>query len=966
MLKHIYHVLLICSDYDRFLLEEDGRVEEALYLEYTQLGLSSAPKITHVNSPEEALIALKSSETDFQLVISMLDLGDENVEQLADDIKQFDQDMPVIVLSPSPVHRQNKQIKKSHSRSIDNFFYYQGDPNIFLAMIKLQEDLINLEHDTNEAEIQIIILVENSVRFYSSFLPLLYTCLIQQNKSSILEALNNWGKLIRMRGRPKIVLAKDYETAIGLYSHYKSHILGIITDLAYNKGGKEEGNAGLLLCKEVKKDDPSIPVLIQSMKKEIEETCHQAGASFLWKQSSTLLSDLHNYVVTNYGFGPFLFKDPKTQKVIARASTMRELQYTIATIPLNSYIYHSRRNDFSRWLRAQSLYVLAAQLKPIKVESFTDPQKAKDDLVSQIKNYRAERTKGVLAQFSRESFDETLFFSRIGNGSLGGKGRGLAFINMELRESGIMEKYPDVYLSIPRSIVISTNVFHQFIEENGLREKAMEDIDDTVMLATFLSKPINQDLKEDLRAIINIITQPLSIRSSSLLEDSHFQPFAGVYETCMIPNTGCEEKRLSDLETAVKTIWASTYFKHAKAYMKATDHMIEEEQMAVIIQQVIGSQHGNLWYPNISGVARSLNYYPIPGETPRDGIGMISFGFGKSIVDNGNVYRFSPKHPKRPAQGLGSNESSSQRGFFALNMDTNYDPLNDIDNLIYLDMKEAEKYPSSLKGCISTIDERTGMLSESPRTKGEKLLTFNSILKYDQFPLAPIVTDLLALGTQAMNTPIEIEFAINLNTEEPRKKEFSLLQIRPIAEGMEESDVLIEEDDIKNSFVYSERVMGNGKIDDISDIFVVKLDTFKQEDMAFMAHEIERFNAQFEDKSAGYLLVVAGRLGSTDPWLGIPVVWAQISHARVIVETGLPGFQVEPSEGTHFFQNLSLLGTCYLTVNPSYHHGKLDLSQLSLMKEQKQSKHFIHYKSTKPLDIRINGYKGKGIVRLKS
>ncbi len=965
MLKHVYNVLLICSDYDRFLLEEDGRVEEALYTEYTQLGLSNPPKITHVNTPQEALDLLGISSRKFELVISMLDLGNEHVEELADSIKEVYPYMPIVVLSPSPVHKRNKLIKNKKIDSINDFFYYQGDPMIFLAMIKLVEDRMNIDHDTNEADIQVIILVENSVRFYSSFLPILYKSLITQNRSSILEGLNSWGKILRMRGRPKILLAKTYEEALDLYLNYKNNILGIISDMSYDKDEKEDKYAGLKLCREVRKDNPRLPFLIQSMNKENEIITNKVGANFLWKKADNLLFALEDYVTANYGFGPFVFKDPETNEKIAEAKTMRQLQKALELIPIESFIYHSCRDDFSRWLRAQSLYILASRIKPIKVIE-SEEEESRKNLIKVIKEYRAERTKGVLAQFSKEVYDETLFFSRIGDGSLGGKGRGLAFIDMELRASGILDKYPDVYLSIPRTVVISTHSFSAFISSNNLRSIIVKNISDKEMLKAFLEKPIQDDLKEDLKEIINVIRQPISVRSSSLLEDSHFQPFAGVYETCMLKNTGTDEERLNELELAIKTVWASTFFHNAKEYLKATEHMMEEEKMAIVIQQVIGTRHGDYWYPNISGVARSLNYYPIAGEDINDGVANISFGFGKSVVDNGSVFRFSPKNPKRPVHFLGKNQFSSQTMFYGLDLKSAFDPFEDLDNLKLLDIKEAEKYPESLKGCASTFDIKTGALSESVRTVGEKIITFNGILKYDMFPLASIIYDILQLGKEAMSTPVEIEFAINLNRKSPKKPEFSLLQIRPIAEGNEESDICISDQEEENAIIVSHSVMGNGKIDNIKDIIMINLEDFDASNMINMPDEIEKLNSKFENNEKQYILIVAGRLGSSDPWLGIPASWSQISNAKVIIETGLPSFQVEPSQGTHFFQNLTLLGTRYMTINPSFNDGKLEYNKIKELNVISKGTYFTHYKTDVPLEVKINGLKSTGIISLKN
>jgi hypothetical protein len=645
---------------------------------------------------------------------------------------------------------------------------------------------------------------------------------------------------------------------------------------------------------------------------------------------------------------------------------MSQLQKAIASVPIESFLYHAERDDFSRWLQAQSLYRLAAQLKPLKfnVKNNEEAEEARNATVQMIKTYRAERTKGVIASFNKDYYDETLFFSRIGSGSLGGKGRGLAFIDKEVRACNLTDNYPDVYLSIPRTVVIATDMFDDFIELNDLKEFTMEDRTDIEVLNKFLNSEISSELEDDLKEVIEVITRPISIRSSSLLEDSHFQPFAGVYETCMIANVGKKAERLKDLETAIKTVWASTYFNLAKDYLNATNHILEEEKMAVVIQQVIGSRHGDYWYPNISGVARSLNYYPLPEEQTTDGIGLLSLGFGKSVVDNGSVLRFSPQNPKRPVHFLGGGQSSSQSKFYALNMLETYNPSKDIDNLTLLDVKDAAKYPETLRGIASTIDEFGGM-SESFRAKGEKVITFNGILKYDYFPLASIVKALLQLGKTAMGTPVEIEFAINLNKVEPKKPEFSILQIRPIAEGNEEKCVEINESEIPEALIYSKSVMGNGRVEDIKDLILIKTGKFNAANMLNMPHEIEKFNAKFDIDEKSYMLVVAGRLGSSDPWLGIPASWSQISNASLIVETGLPGFQVEPSQGTHFFQNLTLLGTRYMTVNPYYNDGILNSEKIDKnLTKVSESANFIHYQSEKNLDIRINAISKEGIVKL--
>ncbi len=955
MLRHVYSVLLICSDYDRFMLEEDGRVEEELYKEYTALGLSTPPKITHASNETDALAMIDSLP--FDLVISMLDLGSDRVEGLAKAIKEKKPSMPVIALSPSPDHRKAKELRGENCPYIDYLFYWQGNAALFLAMVKLIEDRMNADHDTNEADVQVIVLVEDSVRFISSYLPEMYLCLIKQNRLSILEALNDWGKTLRMRGRPKILLATDFSEAWEIYERYRDNILGVITDINFPSPEGTEG-AGLRLARRIKEDNPEVRILIQSTEEKNRMEAGEAGADFLWKLSPTILQDLEKYFLSSYNFGPFIFIDPESGKEISRANTMKEVQETLRTLPLPSFRYHSKRNDFSRWLRAQSLYMLASKIKNINLDSGMTDEETRDLLYRTIRDYRAERTRGVIAEFTPSSYDDTVLFARIGKGSLGGKGRGLAFIAMEMKASGIRQKYPSVYLSIPRTIVITTELFDEFMAENSFSDLSFAEKDDSDILSLFLSGEIPAGLREDLKAILRIVKKPLSVRSSSLLEDSHFQPFAGVYQTSMIANTGSDEKRLAELEMAVKTVWASTYFSTAREYLRSTLHSLEEEKMAVIIQQVTGSDHGGFWYPNVAGVARSLNYYPVPGQKAEDGVGMLSFGLGKMIVDEGTAFRFCPAKPRKPSDSL-SGESSSQESFFALDLSGSFDPLTNTDNLVRKNIDgETERFPKAFRGIASTLDMNTGMLSESMRTEGMRILTFNGILKYEMLPLAPIIDDMLKLGSNAMAEPVEIEFAVD--TEHSGRPDFSILQIRPISGTAGYSSIPVTDEDREKALIYAEKVMGNGVVDDIRDIITIKPEAFRASEMTEMARELEILNSGIDSL---YVLVAAGRLGSSDRWLGIPCTWSQISRAHVIVETGVKELQVEPSQGTHFFQNMTSLGCIYLTINPVYGDGIFRYEEIASMEIVRETEHFIHVRSEKPLIIKASGLDGRAVIR---
>ena len=961
MARHIYKVVLLCSEYDQFLIEEDGRVEEELFREYTQLGLSNPPKITYARNIDEVFMLLSTNK--FDLVVTMLELGSTSVIECAQAIKNQYPNIPIVALSPSPAHRISETLRNRHLAAVDYLYYWQGNANIFLAMIKLLEDKMNAVHDANAAaQVPVIILVENSIRFYSSYLPILYTAIIQQTRSSMSEGLNPWATALRMRGRPKILLAQNYEEALELYGTFRNNLLGIITDISFDREGQTDHEAGLRLCRHVRESNADLPILLQSTKDDYSQAALKEHSSFIWKLSPSLLNDLRQYVFENYGFGPFIFKDEQTGTEITRAENLREMQHILPTVPIECFIRHTERNDFSRWLKARSLYVLANLFRPYSVKDFKSPEQMREHMVDMIKEFRLNRGKGVIAQFNRNSFDELSFFNRIGSGSLGGKGRGLAFIDFKLRQSDIIDKYQDMYLSIPRTVVIATDLFTQFMEENDLHDVVTSSLPDETLRRIFLSKPLPKELMLDLEAIIRTLTVPLAVRSSSMLEDSHYQPFAGVYETCMLPNTGTPQERLKALAGAIICVYASTFYNTSKEYLRATNHMVEEERMAVIIQQVIGSEHGDYWYPNFSGVARSLNFYPVGTEKAEDGVGMLCFGFGKAVVDNGMAFRFSPTYPKRNLQFLGGMESSSQTTFYGLDMTCPYIPEGNPENLISLPLSEAENHPEALHHIASTFDATRGTLVDQLSAEGKKVITFNSILKYNSFPIAAIIKDLLKFGEQAMNTPIEIEFACNLNRPKWKKPEFSLLQIRPIVSGSESEVLQVSDAELKTALIVSRHVMGNGHNESLTDIVYIKAETFNPAKTAEMVLELDRINANFGREEREYILLVAGRLGSSDPWLGIPVVWSQISHAAVIVETSLPGFQVEPSQGPHFFQNITSLGTIYLTVNPSYHDGSLDFGRLETYPLIDETHHFRHIRAEKPFIVKADGRSRLGVV----
>ena len=955
MQKHVFKILLICSEYDRFMIEEDSRVEEELFKEYTSLGLTTPPKIVHAPNEEKALELIKT--TNFDLVITMIKTG-TTTTNIVDKVKEIKPDMPVVVLATLTDNRQVKILKEDSNSKISELFYYQGDASLFLAMVKSIEDALNVEHDTSIAGVQVIILIEDSIRFISSYLPLMYRCLIKQNKLSILDSLNEWSMNLRMRGRPKILLAKTGEEGMAYYNKYKKNVLGIITDVDFPYKGQREGS-GLKLAKEIREDNENVSILIQSKAQRHEEQAKKLNADFIWKDSPSLLSYLEDHLINSYKFGEFKFVNPETKKLVKKVNTLKRLQQAIKDVDIDVFLAHSKQNEFSKWIRARGLFELADEIKNENYnEADGSPEEFRSLVFNSIKNYRASRTKGVIAQFSDNTYDETTFFSRMGTGSLGGKGRGLAFIHGAMFKNKIQEEFPEVYLAIPRTVVITTSYYDEFFEAIAIDTASMVLLSDDEILKIFLSYPLPFELRNSLRVFLTVVSNPITVRSSSLLEDSHAQPFAGVYQTTMLQNNGSDEKRLDELEKAIKSVWASVFFEKARDYLAVADKMVEEEKMAVVLQQVTGSLHGDYYYPNVSGVARSFNYYPIDNQKSEDGIAMVSFGFGKAVVDAGDSFRFSPAKPKKPSNSL-TGEGFNQAEFYALNMKKEFDPSDSIDNLELLKLAEAEKYPNSLKYIASTIDMNTGMLSESVKAQGVKILTFNGMLKYDMFPLAKVINRILKLGRDAFNSQVEIEFAINTERPSPQLPDFSILQIRPTASLSNDSDFEINDWEKEDSYIYSTTVMGNGVIEDIQDIVMINIENFNSLEMINMASELASLNKKI---NKDYVLVASGRLGSSDPHLGIPCTWSDISSAKVIVETGLENMQVEPSQGTHFFQNLTSLGCVYLTINPYYNDGLLNFEKIANLEVVDKLKYFTHYRCPNVLDIRVNGIEKKAII----
>jgi len=964
MLKRIYNVLIISSVYDAFILEEDGRIEEQIFYEYMSLNLRYPPRFFNATSEYDALKILKAENID--LIISMISAGEKDTFQLADEIKAKYPDIPIVVLTPFS-REVSLKIEKYDLGSIDYVFSWLGNADILLAIIKLIEDKMNVKHDVDEVGVQTIILVEDNIRFYSSFLPLIYKIIFKQSKAFMREGLNEHQKMNRARGRPKILLATNYEEALQLYNQYKHNLLGVISDISFSRGGKRDTEAGISLVMQIKNVSKYTPLLLQSSDPENRAKAKVLRVGFIDKNSKTLMRDLREFIIEYFAFGDFLFKDPETNEVIARAKNLKDLQEKIYQVPEKSLYYHIKRDHISKWLRARALFPIASLLKQFTTDDFDNFHEIRAFLFDAIANFRITKARGVITEFNRESFDEYFIISRIGEGSIGGKARGLAFLDSLIKRNHLYQHFDNVNVTIPKTVVVGTDLFDEFMETNNLYKVALSDkLSDEEILETFLKAKLPEQLNEDLLAIISLVDKPLAIRSSSLLEDSHYQPFAGIYNTYMVPFIkGDYKKMVRMVRKAIKGVYASVYYSDSKAYMQATLNVIDEEKMAVVIQTVAGTEYGNRYYPTISGVARSLDYYPIPPEKSEDGTASIALGLGKYIVDGGLSLRFSPRYPEKVLQ-ISNPEMAlkeTQKHFFALKMDVDfYSPSpDDSKDLLKLNIKEAEK-DDSIRGIASTYDLHNNILRDGYNYDGKKLITFSNILKHKTFPMAEIIQKVLQLGEQEMDKPVEIEFVVDLNPDEEGKVIFNLLQIRPIASKAESVNLNKEKINRKDALIISDAALGNGIINDIHDIVYIRPQSFDASKNDETVNKIAEINDQFTQEGKNYILVGPGRWGSSDPWLGIPVKWPQISNARLIIESGIENYRIDPSQGTHFFQNLTSFGVGYFTINPFIDDGFYDLKFLDKQKVVYEDETIRHICFKSPLQIIIDGKQNIGVV----
>ena len=965
MNKRIYHVLLIASAYDAFMLEDDGRIDEQIFMEYVSLNLRYPPQFIIANTEEEAMQVLEQQNID--LIINMLSIETRESLEFAKIMKAEHPEKPIVALTPFS-REVSIRFENEGTEPYDYVFAWLGNADLLMAIIKLIEDKMNAEMDICEIGVQAIILVENSVRFYSAYLPNIYKIIMRQSMRFMQEGLNDHQKMMRMRGRAKILLATTYEEAIGFYEKYKNHLHGVITDMTYNHHGVSEKFAGLNLSKRIKKDNKYTPILIQSSDANNKVYAKEIKVGFINKNSKTLSRELRKFITNYFAFGDFIFVDPKTQKEVDRASDLKSLQTKIFQIPDESLRYHISRHHLSKWLNSRAIFPLASLLRSYHIDDFDNLDEMRRFLFENIAAYRISKGRGVIAQFNRDNFDEYLTFTRIGSGSLGGKARGLAFLDSLINRNHLTHKYPGIQIRIPKTLVLTTEIFDEFMEENDLYKIALSDRPDEVILTHFLAAQIPNRIQEDLLTFVKIIRNPVAVRSSSLLEDSHYQPFAGIYSTYMVPCTAHDEKdRMKVMSNAIKAVYASVYYKASKAYMEATSNVIDEEKMAIVVQEAAGRRYGERFYPTLSGVGRSLNFYPIDPEKSEEGIVNIGLGLGKIIVEGGMTLRFSPHHPKKILQ-LSSPELAlreTQKHFFALDLTKSlFTPeTDDACNLIKIRVKDAEK-DGSLAQISSTYDLQNHVIRDGSHTQGKKIITFANVLKYQTFPLAEILKDILEIGEREMSRPVEIEFAAELDNAKGTPGTFFILQIRPIVANEDDQDVDILYIKEEETLIYSNSALGNGKIENIQDIIYVKPENFDPAQTKNIAEMVGELNAKMIEENRNYMLVGPGRWGSSDPWLGIPVKWSNISMARLIVESGLENYRIDPSQGTHFFQNLTSFRVGYFTINPFANDGYFHLDFLNKQKAIFENDFIRHIRCDSSLNILIDGKHNKGVVMM--
>ncbi len=965
MARRVFNVLLVANPYDAFMLEDDGRIDEKLFEEYTRLGLRYPPRFTQVSTQEEATQVLQQMR--FELVICMPGTDNSDAFDIGRGIKEQFPDTPLVVLTPFS-HGITRYMERQDLSLFEYVFCWLGNTELLLSIIKLMEDKMNLDHDIREGGVQMILLVEDSIRFYSSVLPNLYKYVLEQSRAFATEALNAHQATLRMRGRPKIVLARTYEEAWLLYDRYPDNTLGVISDVRFPlyEGGPKDAEAGVRLMRKIRACDEFLPLIMQSSESDNRRWATEVGAGFVDKNSKKMNIDLRDRIEQHFGFGDLVFRNPDTGAEVVRVHNLKELQDNIFTIPEDSFVYHTARNHISRWLCSRAMFPLSEFLKRITQDEYEDVLEHRQLIFDAIVRYRKMKNRGVVAEYLRGRFDRFSHFARIGEGSLGGKGRGIAFIDHILKKHAVFESLPDVEIRIPKTLVLCTDIFDRFMEKGGLYQVALSDAPDEAILQAFLATPLPEELLDDIQTFCEVVGGPVAVRSSSLLEDSHYQPYAGVYATYMIPDRVDSHAMAQHIAQAIKGVYASVYYSGSKAYMSATSNVIDQEKMAIILQEVVGDRHSTRFYPHCSGVARSINFYPVGEETADEGVVNLALGLGKHIVDGGKSLRISPAYPDNALQTSDTQLAlkETQTTFLALDLEAADRPVSSDESfdLVRLPVRQADA-DGTLDWIGSTYVRDDDMIYDTPHMRGRKLITFAGVLRYEAFPLAKIVQLVLQYGANEMRRPVEVEFAVRFQpTDSPLKGIFYPLQIRPIVSARECIDEDLTATPQESLLLYSSRSLGNGIITDVHDIVYLKEGAFGMASNRAIAAEIRQLNQAFAAEGRGYILIGEGRWGSSDIALGVPVEWADISAVRLIAEVSADGRHIEPSQGTHFFQNLTSFGVGYLTIDGDHSREHFDRAALDALPVAWESPLVRHVHSATPFVIKMDGLHGIGVV----
>ena len=970
MEKRVRRILLVCNNYDSFALEEDGRIDVQIAQEYLELNLSNPPSIVRAETPGEALDLVKSRSDGFDLIILVYSAGGGEVWDFAAETKNILPECPIVLLSSfsKEVHRR---VELQDKRNIDYLFNWNNSTDLIIAIIKLIEDKLNAEHDILKEGVRAILLVEDSVRYYSTYLPLLYKLVLQQNTIAIRDALNEKQQLLRKRARPKVLMATCYDEAVEIYNRYGKNIIGVISDVGFviHKGepsSMEKLDAGVDLCRLIREDNPTMPFLMQSSQESMRSIAKQLKVGFVVKKSKTLTQELSAYIEREFGFGDFVAFEPRTGREIGRASDLEGFERIISSISSAAFRRLSDNNYLSKWLFARGLFAIGREVQKLMIQDDADIENIRQTNIRLIHDYRINQALGVVARYSEETYNDTIWFARCGDGAMGGKGRGLAFLNHMLQKHGLYDRWDGVRVLVPRTMVLTTDWFDRFIRKNGLEYVINAELTDEELLSEFVSASLPSELIGALRHFIRVTERPLAIRSSSKLEDNYYQPFAGVYSTYMIPHTENEDQQLRLLTKAIKSVYASVYFASSRGYIISTGNVPSEERMAIVLQEVSGEAEGNYYFPVISGVARSINFYPVGKEKPEDGIVKIAYGLGKAVVDGEQVLRFSPKYPKHVMQtsttDLAMRETQQSMLALSLSPEKFKTSIDDAVNLERIPIHDCGQF-ASLKMIASTYDRENMRIVDSCYPDGPRIVTFAPQLKFNTFPLAGIIQELLSIAKEEIKTPIEIEFAVNLEHD---PQIFHVLQIRPISSDSLNAKVDWDSVDEDGSFLRSGNALGVGKIEEITDVIYLKRDTFDILHTREMAQTIREWNNRMRTKGRQYLLIGYGRWGSQIPTLGVPVQWGDISEAKAIAECSLESFRIEPSQGSHFFQNMTSFNVGYINVDPWARPltDGYDEALLNTFPAIEETNFVRHIRLEKPLEMYIDGFNNKAVMKI--